>query len=97
MLLDDFQSINISFGVSFGWAIEAIIGSSFKIDISYFSPQINYANTLESLNQFYETNLILSQDVVNHMSEKSRFYTRNIDSILRNDKPESKLLDYILK
>jgi len=31
----------MSFGLHLGWAIEGAIGSYFKIDVSYLSPNVN--------------------------------------------------------
>lgn len=33
--------VNMGFGLHVGWAIEGAIGSDFKIDASYLSPNVN--------------------------------------------------------
>lgn len=38
----------MGFGLHLGWAIEGLIGSSFKIDASYLSPNVNMAARLEA-------------------------------------------------
>ena len=38
----------MGFGLHFGWAIEGAIGSLFKIDASYLSPNVNMAARLEA-------------------------------------------------
>jgi len=40
--------IKLGFGLHYGWAIEGAIGSEFKIDASYLSPNVNLASRLES-------------------------------------------------
>ncbi len=85
-------NLNVSIGLNIGWAIEGVIGSSFKIDISYFSPVINYAQTLESLTKHYDANLIFSQDFMNLMTDDSKVFCRPIDSIMNKNKAESKKL-----
>lgn len=40
--------VNMGFGLHFGWAIEGAIGSDFKIDASYLSPNVNIAARLET-------------------------------------------------
>ncbi len=65
-----------------GWGIEATAGSNFKIDISYFSPNVNWARTIENLTKYYFVNLILSEEIVNYMSNDARQCTRPIDSII---------------
>jgi class 3 adenylate cyclase len=37
----------MGFGLHVGWAIEGAIGSFFKIDASYLSPNVNIASKLE--------------------------------------------------
>ena len=38
----------MGFGLHMGWAIEGPIGSCFKIDASYISPNVNIASRLEA-------------------------------------------------
>ncbi len=40
--------IKMGFGLHIGWAIEGAIGSLFKIDASYLSPNVNMASRLEA-------------------------------------------------
>lgn len=40
--------VKMGFGLHFGWAIEGAIGSDFKIDASYLSPNVNMASRLEA-------------------------------------------------
>jgi class 3 adenylate cyclase len=40
-------SVKMSFGLHVGWAFEGAIGSDFKIDASYLSPNVNMASRLE--------------------------------------------------
>ena len=40
--------VKMGFGIHQGWAIEGAIGSYFKIDASYLSPNVNMAARLES-------------------------------------------------
>ena len=44
---EDFK-VRMGFGLHQGWAIEGAIGSYFKIDASYLSPNVNMAARLES-------------------------------------------------
>jgi len=38
----------MGFGLHCGWAIEGAIGSEFKIDASYLSPNVNMSSRLEA-------------------------------------------------
>jgi len=40
--------VDMGFGLHQGWAIEGAIGSVFKIDASYLSPNVNMASRLEA-------------------------------------------------
>mgnify|MGYP000754806170 CR=1 FL=1 len=39
--------VKLGYGLHLGWAIEGAIGSSYKIDASYLSPNVNMAAILE--------------------------------------------------
>ncbi len=40
--------VKMGFGLHVGWGIEGAIGSEFKIDASYLSPNVNMASRLEA-------------------------------------------------
>ena len=40
--------VKLGFGLHLGWAIEGMIGSSFKADASYLSPNVNKSMRLEA-------------------------------------------------
>ena len=40
--------VKMGFGLHVGWAIEGAIGSNFKIDASYLSPNVNMASRLDA-------------------------------------------------
>ena len=52
----------MGFGLHTGWAIEGAIGSFFKIDASYLSPNVNMASRLESSSVQYGVPLLASGD-----------------------------------
>jgi class 3 adenylate cyclase len=39
--------VKMGYGLHIGWGIEGAIGSEFKIDASYLSPNVNMASKLE--------------------------------------------------
>ncbi len=43
----DFK-VEMGFGLNLGWAIEGAIGSQYKIDASYLSPNVNLASRLQA-------------------------------------------------
>lgn len=53
----------MGFGLHVGWAIEGAIGSEFKIDASYLSPNVNMASRLEAATKQFGVNLLISGDL----------------------------------
>eukprot|EP00446_Apocalathium_sp_SHHI-4_P036658 CAMPEP_0177304586 /NCGR_PEP_ID=MMETSP0368-20130122/6729_1 /TAXON_ID=447022 ORGANISM="Scrippsiella hangoei-like, Strain SHHI-4" /NCGR_SAMPLE_ID=MMETSP0368 /ASSEMBLY_ACC=CAM_ASM_000363 /LENGTH=990 /DNA_ID=CAMNT_0018763177 /DNA_START=111 /DNA_END=3083 /DNA_ORIENTATION=+ len=56
--------VNLSFGLHAGWAIEGAVGSEFKIDASYLSPNVSIATSVERATQTYGVSLMVAQSVV---------------------------------
>lgn len=57
--LPNFQ-VKLGFGLHVGWAIEGAIGSDFKIDASYLSPNVNTASRLEAATKQFGVPLLVS-------------------------------------
>lgn len=53
-------AVKMGFGLHQGWAIEGAIGSFFKIDASYLSPNVNMASRLEAATKQYGVALLIS-------------------------------------
>jgi hypothetical protein len=47
----------------YGWGIEGIIGSNFKIDASFLSPNVNLASRVAGACNIYNTDLLISNTV----------------------------------
>lgn len=69
-------SIKMGFGMHIGWGIEGAIGSEFKIDASYLSPNVNMAARLEAATKQYGVPLLISSDLVKQLSLSMRRLTR---------------------
>ena len=52
--------VNLGFGLHIGWSIEGAIGSHFKIDMSYLSPNVNWSSRLEGLTKTYHKELLFT-------------------------------------
>ena len=50
----------MGFGLHIGWAVEGAIGSSFKIDASYLSPNVNMASRLEAATKQFGVYILFS-------------------------------------
>ena len=77
---NDFQ-VKMGFGLHIGWAIEGAIGSDYKIDASYLSPNVNMASRLEAATRQYGVNLLISEDLYNMLTLKMKKFCRNIDRV----------------
>eukprot|EP00397_Hematodinium_sp_SG-2012_P007021 GEMP01007061.1.p1 GENE.GEMP01007061.1~~GEMP01007061.1.p1 ORF type:complete len:957 (+),score=156.10 GEMP01007061.1:58-2871(+) len=75
-------SVRMGFGVHVGWAIEGAIGSEFKIDASYLSPNVNMASTLEALTKIYGVTILGTNTFVNLLSLSMASVCRIIDHVV---------------
>jgi class 3 adenylate cyclase len=74
--------VSIGSSLHFGWTIEGAIGSEFKIDASYLSPNVNVAMKLEEATQTYGCLVLLSQNMVGLMSDPMIQACRVIDCVI---------------
>jgi len=74
--------MNLSFGLHFGWAIEGAVGSEFKIDASYLSPNVSVAESIEHATQVYSVSILLSEQVRNICSAAMASQCRLIDKVV---------------
>merc|ERR1719247_2933081 len=73
--------VRLGFGLHSGWAIEGAIGSEFKIDASYLSPNVNMAARLEGVTKSYGALILLSDTMISLMSEQIAQECRLIDHV----------------
>jgi hypothetical protein len=74
-------SVKMGFGLHFGWAIEGAIGSNFKIDASYLSPNVNIAARLDAATKQYGVQMLISGELIEIMSERMANVCREIDCV----------------
>ncbi|KAK7250093.1 adenylate and guanylate cyclase [Aureococcus anophagefferens] len=77
----DDQHVHMGFGLHIGWAIEGTIGSKFKIDASYLSPNVNTSARLEAATHMYQCPLLMSGFFIDEMSPASRSFCRMVDVV----------------
>merc|ERR1719401_263775 len=73
--------VRMGFGLHSGWAIEGAIGSEFKIDASYLSPNVNMASRLEAVTKQFGCLILLSEALCALMSEPMADECRLIDHV----------------
>jgi class 3 adenylate cyclase len=78
-------SVKMGFGLHLGYSIEGAIGSLFKIDSSYLSPNVNMSSKLEEKTKDYEKQIVISGDFYNYLSDNAKKHIRIIDVIKNHD------------
>jgi class 3 adenylate cyclase len=69
-------SVKMGFGLHVGWAIEGAIGSFYKIDASYLSPNVNMASRLEAATKQFGVPILISGQLYQTMTPKGQTYLR---------------------
>ena len=73
--------VKMGFGLHVGWAIEGAIGSKFKIDASYLSPNVNMASRLEAATKQFGSSILISGDFVKLLSPALKRRVRQVDCV----------------
>ncbi|KAH8740109.1 membrane associated adenylyl cyclase with 6 transmembrane regions and an adenylyl cyclase domain [Cryptosporidium ryanae] len=73
--------LKLGFGLHYGWAIEGAIGSEYKIDASYLSPNVNLSSRLEEATKHYGVYILFSGSVFNMLSLNMKHFCRKIDCV----------------
>lgn len=79
---DGIWDIRIQMGVHIGWAIEGAIGSEYKIDASYLSPNVSMVAKIEDLCKPYGLYIILCNSVVEYISDDFKNQLRVVDRVM---------------
>ena len=73
--------VKMGFGLHQGWAIEGAIGSMFKIDASYLSPNVNMASRLEAATKQYGVCLLVSGALHEIFTDEIKKICREVDTV----------------
>ena len=85
--------VKMGFGMHIGWAIEGAIGSKFKIDASYLSPNVNMAARLEAATNQFGTDMLLSEFFIQELSPAAQRYCRLLDRVMvKGSKVKKKMI-----
>jgi class 3 adenylate cyclase len=77
----DHYRVGMGFGMHIGWAIEGAIGSKYKVDASYLSPNVNMAARLEAATHMYGVHILLSEWFVGELSKACVSHCRRLDKV----------------
>ncbi|CAJ1383668.1 unnamed protein product [Effrenium voratum] len=73
--------VDLSFALHRGWAIEGAVGSDFKIDASYISPNVSVASSIEHATRQYGIRILVSETVREILSKEVSAKLRLIDKV----------------
>eukprot|EP00340_Litonotus_pictus_P011572 CAMPEP_0170536760 /NCGR_PEP_ID=MMETSP0209-20121228/102327_1 /TAXON_ID=665100 ORGANISM="Litonotus pictus, Strain P1" /NCGR_SAMPLE_ID=MMETSP0209 /ASSEMBLY_ACC=CAM_ASM_000301 /LENGTH=997 /DNA_ID=CAMNT_0010838161 /DNA_START=1592 /DNA_END=4585 /DNA_ORIENTATION=+ len=73
--------VSMGFGLHHGWAIEGAIGSYYKIDASYLSPNVNISARLMAATAQYKVPIIISGIVYRMLNKDTKKLCRKIDIV----------------
>merc|ERR1719247_2693625 len=73
--------VRMGFGLHYGWAIEGAIGSEFKIDASYLSPNVNMASRLEAATKQFGVAILISHWLIELCTKELMKQCRLIDNV----------------
>ena len=73
--------VQMGFGLHLGWGIEGAIGSFYKIDCSYLSPNVNTAARIETATNIYGVDILVSGDLYECFSDYTKKLCRQIDTV----------------
>ena len=79
--------VKMGMGLHLGWAIEGAIGSFYKIDASYLSPNVNMAARLEAGTKIYGVPLLLTGNLYDQLTARCQQICRQIDCVEDQDGP----------
>lgn len=74
-------TIKMGFGLHQGWGIEGAIGSEYKIDASYLSPNVNMASRLEAATRQFGVNLFISGELYDMLTTRCQKNLRHVDTV----------------
>ena len=74
--------ISMGFGLHLGYGIEGPVGSVFKLDASYLSPNVNIAARLETATKQFGVSILISGKLYNLFTDDMKSVCRYVDCVL---------------
>lgn len=73
--------VQMGCGMHSGWAVEGAIGSEYKVDAAYLSPNVGVASRIEAATKHYGVQLLISHCMVHLCSQDLAWHCRLIDHV----------------
>ena len=80
--------VKLGLGLHMGYAIEGPIGSYYKIDASYLSPNVNMAARLEAATKAYAVPILISGSLYKYFTRKTKQNCRQVDWVVMSGSDE---------
>lgn len=87
--LKGFQPIKTGIGLNYGPAMLSILGAEERIDANVISDAINTASRIEGLNKYYNTHLLISEPVYQHLNNPNQYLIRTLGRVRVKGKSQS--------
>ncbi len=76
-----FMPISIGIGIHIGTQMLGIIGEKERLEGTVISDAVNTASRLESLTKSYSSSLLVSMDLIEKISDRSKYHYRMVDTV----------------
>ncbi|MCC3407246.1 MAG: response regulator [Microcoleus sp. PH2017_10_PVI_O_A] len=83
-----FQPIQVGVGVNFGHMMVGIVGEAERMQGDAFSDNVNLASRLESLTKLYGVSLIISEKVLDNLTDREQYQIRFLDRVIVKGKQQ---------
>eukprot|EP00927_Polykrikos_kofoidii_P074469 TRINITY_DN7046_c0_g2_i1.p1 TRINITY_DN7046_c0_g2~~TRINITY_DN7046_c0_g2_i1.p1 ORF type:complete len:988 (-),score=118.73 TRINITY_DN7046_c0_g2_i1:82-3045(-) len=80
--------VTLTFGLHFGWAIEGALGTEYKIDASYVSPNVSIVQNVEKASALYGTSILVTEALHNLLTINTVPHLRLIDQVKVRGSPK---------
>ncbi|MEG4996103.1 response regulator [Microcoleus sp. B4-D4] len=88
-LRSGYQPIQVGVGVHFGQMMVGIVGEAQRMQGDAFSDHVNLASRLESLTKLYGVSLIISDKVLENLTDPEQYQIRFLDRVIVKGKKEA--------
>ena len=82
------QAIKVGVGVHFGHMMVGIVGEAARMQGDAFSDNVNLASRLESLTKLYGVSLIISEKVLDNLTNPEQYQIRFLDRVIVKGKQQ---------
>eukprot|EP01050_Picozoa_sp_SAG11_P007840 SAG11_NODE_665_length_7847_cov_13.635132_4_plen_211_part_00 len=79
---DKTYTVEMGFGLHYGWAIEGAVGSSVKVDATYLSPHVNMSARLEAATAQYFCSVLVSEALYRRLSPEYERWMYKVDNVV---------------